>query len=170
MGSPTYISGHEPRTPKTASAAGQPRVRVHGPSCVQLVVRDLWLRLRGASSLRQERGLGHERATGLPHRDLQLTMSHVQVCADKDLMLAAVMASEGQALKYGSPELKADREVVLEAAPRESSPDFPRDVSKEYLMGGAGKHVGSTKGGDSACKSMAAQEPVGGSVRMARGT
>lgn len=67
-----------------------------------------------------------------------------EVCADKDLMLAAVMASEGQALKYGSPELKADREVVLEAvkyhgtAMREASAALRAD--RAFVLEAVKKH------------------------------
>lgn len=75
-----------------------------------------------------------------------------EVQGDRDLMMAALMTSQGAALQYASAELRADKKVVLEAtkyfgtAFKEASPELRGD--RDFVLEAVAAH-GAALGGAS---------------------
>jgi len=80
----------------------------------------------------------------------QLAIAPREVQGDRDLMLGALMTSQGAALQYAAPELRADRKVVLEAtkyfgtAFREASSDLRGD--REFALEAIALHGAALSG------------------------
>ena len=79
-----------------------------------------------------------------------------QVKSDRDLVKSAVLTSQGQALKFASPELKSDESLVLDAtrysgtAFADAAPELRSD--KNFLLKALGAHGGAMTGAPDALR------------------
>mmetsp|Transcript_44590 Transcript_44590/g.112036 ORF Transcript_44590/g.112036 Transcript_44590/m.112036 type:complete len:782 (-) Transcript_44590:201-2546(-) len=80
----------------------------------------------------------------------QLAIAPVEVQADRDLMFGALMASQGAALQYAAPELRADKKLVLDAtkysglAFGEAAPELRAD--REFVLEAIAAHCAALTG------------------------
>ena len=79
-----------------------------------------------------------------------------QVKSDRDLVKSAVLTSQGQALKFASPELKSDESLVLDAtrysgtAFADAAPELRSD--KNFVLKALGAHGGAMTGAPDALR------------------